>query len=75
MLRKMRVVGYFAAQSLFGTTCCLSRYWLKMRISDDLSATPRDGVPRPVAKLIVSEIGGDAQALGAATVPFKSELF
>ncbi|MER9947278.1 ROK family transcriptional regulator [Mesorhizobium sp. M0047] len=35
----------------------------------------RYGVPRPVAKLIVSEIAGDAQALGAAAVPFKSEFF
>ena len=37
--------------------------------------TARYGVPRPVAKLMISEIGGDAQALGAAMVPFKSEFF
>ena len=37
--------------------------------------TPRYGVPRPPAKLIVSEIGGDAAALGAAAVPLMAEFF
>jgi predicted NBD/HSP70 family sugar kinase len=35
----------------------------------------RYGVPRPPVKLIVSEIKGDASALGAAAVPLKSEFF
>ncbi|MGX5850601.1 ROK family transcriptional regulator [Mesorhizobium sp. PL10] len=38
-------------------------------------SSARYGVPRTVAKLIVSEIGGDAAALGAAAVPFKAEFF
>lgn len=36
---------------------------------------PRYGVPRPPVKLIISEIPGDASALGAAAVPLKSEFF
>ncbi|WP_417280565.1 ROK family transcriptional regulator [Celeribacter sp.] len=35
----------------------------------------RYGVPRLPAKLIISEIRGDAAALGAASVPFKAEFF
>lgn len=35
----------------------------------------RYGMPRPPAKMIISEIRGDVAALGAAAVPFKSELF
>lgn len=35
----------------------------------------RYGVVRPAPKLIVSEIRGDAQALGAAAVPFQYEFF
>ncbi|BCH27894.1 NagC family transcriptional regulator [Mesorhizobium sp. L-8-3] len=35
----------------------------------------RYGVPRPAVKLIVSEIKGDASALGAAAVPLKAEFF
>ncbi|CAN7694510.1 ROK family transcriptional regulator [Mesorhizobium sp. LjRoot246] len=41
----------------------------------DAPEPARYGVPRPAAKLIVSEINGDAQALGAAALPFKSEFF
>ncbi|WEX08045.1 ROK family transcriptional regulator [Chelativorans sp. AA-79] len=37
--------------------------------------SPRYGVPRPFPKLIVSEIKGDASALGAAVAPFKAVLY
>jgi len=42
---------------------------------EPLREVARYGVPRPVPKLITSDIRGDAQALGAAAVPFKSEFF
>jgi len=36
---------------------------------------PRYGVPHPPAKLIVSEMEGDAAAIGAAAIPFKRLVF
>ena len=36
---------------------------------------PRYGVPHPPAKLIVSEVKGDAAAIGAAAIPFKRLVF
>ena len=36
---------------------------------------PRYGVPRRVARMLISEIAGDASAIGAAALPLKAELF
>ncbi len=36
---------------------------------------PRYGVPHPPAKLIISELEGDATAIGAAAIPFKRLVF
>jgi len=36
---------------------------------------PRYGVNRPTPKLIISDIDGDASAMGAAVAPFKAEFF
>ncbi|KKB12245.1 ROK family transcriptional regulator [Devosia geojensis] len=36
---------------------------------------PRYGVPHPPAKLIISDIGGDASALGASVFPFRAEFY
>ncbi len=40
-----------------------------------LFGRPRYGVPRPHPKLIVSDISGDAAAMGSAIVPFKSTFY
>ncbi len=36
---------------------------------------PRYGVPHPPPKIVASEIGGNAAAIGAAVVPFKELIF
>lgn len=36
---------------------------------------PRYGVPRRVARMLISEIAGDASAIGAAALPLKAEFF
>jgi predicted NBD/HSP70 family sugar kinase len=36
---------------------------------------PRYGVPRPTAKLIISDIQGDASAIGAAVCPFRAAFY
>ncbi|MFB9949188.1 ROK family protein [Rhizobium puerariae] len=36
---------------------------------------PRYGVPHPWPKLIISEIGSDASAMGAAVIPFRSAFY
>lgn len=36
---------------------------------------PRYGVPHPPAKLVISELEGDAPAIGAAALPLKSLIF
>lgn len=36
---------------------------------------PRYGVPHPAAKMIVSDIEGDASALGASVFPFRAEIY
>jgi hypothetical protein len=41
----------------------------------ELFGRPRYGVPRPHPKLIVSDISGDAAAMGSAIVPFKSTFY
>jgi predicted NBD/HSP70 family sugar kinase len=40
-----------------------------------LYGRPRYGVPRPHPKLIISEISGDAAALGAAVMPFRAAFY
>lgn len=41
----------------------------------ELFGRPRYGVARPHPKLVISEISGDAAAMGAAIVPFKSSFY
>ena len=41
----------------------------------ELFGRPRYGVPRPHPKLIISDISGDAAAMGSAIVPFKSTFY
>ncbi|WFU90464.1 ROK family transcriptional regulator (plasmid) [Rhizobium sp. CC1099] len=41
----------------------------------ELFGRPRYGVDRPRPKLIVSEIGSDASAMGAAITPFRSTFY
>ena len=36
---------------------------------------PRYSVPRRVARMLISEITGDASAIGAAALPLKAEFF
>ena len=36
---------------------------------------PRRGISRPIPKIIVSEVEGDAAAIGAASMPLKSRFF
>lgn len=43
--------------------------------TDWYGSTPRYGVWRPRPKLIISEIGSDAAALGAAVTPFRAAFY
>lgn len=50
----------------------LARMLIERTVSFEI---PRYGVPHPPAKFIVSEMKGDAAAIGAAAIPFKRLMF
>lgn len=69
------IIGVFDPQAIvFGgqVPSALAQMFIDKTNSPEPS---RYNIPRPTGKLIVSEIGGDAAALGAAAVPLKSEFF
>ncbi|WP_269586388.1 ROK family transcriptional regulator [Roseibium sp. Sym1] len=67
--------GVFGPQAIvFGGQVppALANMLIERTVSFEL---PRYGVPHPPAKLLVSELEGDATAMGAAAIPFKRLVF
>lgn len=50
---------------------------LAARLCDEIEfySVPRRGMPKPFPKLVVSEVQGDAAAIGAAAMPLKARFF